>query len=170
MRNMKPAKPAPQKDGDDKNKKQTPDQLKKQIGLGISYLLINLIGLWVFQQFILGPLLIHEVEIPYSEFKAKIAAKQIVDVLPGQEAGNAEYVIQAGAGVNAQDPIDALQTMYHWLADDGKLLAQCSQKARLLGRPRAAYDVAELAWGATERGAQPAPDALAGNLRALLRA
>jgi hypothetical protein len=43
---MKNTKSAPRKDddSDNKDKKQTPDQLKRQIRLGISYLIINLIG------------------------------------------------------------------------------------------------------------------------------
>jgi cell division protease FtsH len=41
--------------------------------------------MWLFQQFILGPILVRETTIPYSEFKAKIAAGQIVDVTLGQE-------------------------------------------------------------------------------------
>jgi 1,2-diacylglycerol 3-beta-galactosyltransferase len=34
------------------------------------------------------------------------------------------------------------------------LLAQRAQNAKRLGRPRAAYDVAELAWAAAARGPQ----------------
>jgi 1,2-diacylglycerol 3-beta-galactosyltransferase len=76
----------------------------------------------------------------------------LVDVLPGQEEGNADYVTQAGAGANAQQPVEALETLHHWLADGGQLLAQSSQNAWRLGRPRAAYEVADLAWAAAGRG------------------
>jgi cell division protease FtsH len=41
--------------------------------------------LWLFQQFILQPLVIRETQIPYSEFKAKIASGEIVEVTLGQE-------------------------------------------------------------------------------------
>jgi len=76
----------------------------------------------------------------------------LVDVLPGQEAGNAEYVIEGGAGERAENPIAALEIVYHWLERDGALLAERAQNARRLGRPRAAYEVAERAWAAAERG------------------
>jgi len=76
----------------------------------------------------------------------------LVDVLPGQETGNADYVIESGAGELAENPIAALETIYHWLACDGTLLAERAQNARRLGRPRAAYEIAERAWAAAERG------------------
>jgi cell division protease FtsH len=69
-------------DDNDKNKKELQE---KQARTWISYLLVNLILLWVFQEFILQPLLIRETQIPYSEFKAKIASGEIVSVTLGQE-------------------------------------------------------------------------------------
>jgi len=76
----------------------------------------------------------------------------LVDVLPGQETGNAGYVIGGGAGERAENPIAALEIVYHWLERGGALLAERAANARRLGRPRAAYDVAERAWAAAERG------------------
>jgi 1,2-diacylglycerol 3-beta-galactosyltransferase len=76
----------------------------------------------------------------------------LVDVLPGQEAGNARYVTQGGAGELALDPIVALEIMSHWLAGDRALLAERAQNARRLGRPRAAFEVAERAWSMATRG------------------
>ena len=70
------------KDNEDKDKKEL---WEKQARTWISYLLVNLILLWVFQEFILQPLLIRETQIPYSEFKAKIASGEIVEVTLGQE-------------------------------------------------------------------------------------
>jgi len=78
----------------------------------------------------------------------------LIAVLPGQEVGNAEYVVRGGAGELAQKPVDALQILFHWLDRGGQLLAQRAENARRLGRPNAAYDVAELAWQAAERGPQ----------------
>ncbi|HVO69069.1 MAG TPA: ATP-dependent zinc metalloprotease FtsH, partial [Aggregatilineaceae bacterium] len=46
----------------------------------IIFLVSSLFGIWLFQQFILEPMLIHQTEIPYSEFKAKLASGQIVEV------------------------------------------------------------------------------------------
>lgn len=76
----------------------------------------------------------------------------LIDVLPGQEAGNADYVIEGGAGERAEDPITALEVVHHWLDGDGALLAERAANARRLGRPRAAYDVAAHAWAAAETG------------------
>ncbi len=76
----------------------------------------------------------------------------LIDALPGQEAGNADYVIQGGAGELGEDPVEGLEIMCHWLDRGGALLAQRARNAKRLGRPRAAYDIAELAWEAAERG------------------
>jgi hypothetical protein len=70
------------KDNEDKNKR---EMQEKQARTWLSYLLVNLVLLWVFQQFILQPLIIRETQIPYSEFKAKIASGDIVEVTLGQE-------------------------------------------------------------------------------------
>jgi 1,2-diacylglycerol 3-beta-galactosyltransferase len=72
----------------------------------------------------------------------------LVDVLPGQEAGNAQFVIDGGAGELAQTPLETLEILFHWLDQGGKLLAQRAENARRLGRPRAAFDIAELVWAA----------------------
>jgi cell division protease FtsH len=69
-------------DNEDKNKK---EMREKQARTWISFLLVNLIVLWLFQEFILQPLIIRETQIPYSEFKAKIASGEIVEVTLGQE-------------------------------------------------------------------------------------
>jgi 1,2-diacylglycerol 3-beta-galactosyltransferase len=66
------------------------------------------------------------------------------DVIPGQETGNADYVVEGGAGVIAGDPIDALETLTDWLANDGAGLARATQKARALGKPGAAQAIADL--------------------------
>jgi 1,2-diacylglycerol 3-beta-galactosyltransferase len=70
----------------------------------------------------------------------------LIDVIPGQETGNAEYVVSGQAGVLAQTPTEVLEAMYHWLEKDRLLYHQQAEQARLLGRPRAAYDAAEFIW------------------------
>jgi 1,2-diacylglycerol 3-beta-galactosyltransferase len=70
----------------------------------------------------------------------------LVNVIPGQETGNAEYVISGQAGDLAQDPIEVLEVMSHWLDKDKELYNQRVQNAYHLGYPRAAYDVAKLVW------------------------
>jgi len=76
----------------------------------------------------------------------------LVDVLPGQEAGNAQFVIEGGAGELAHTPLETLEILFHWLDQGGKILAQRAENANRLGRPRAAFDIAELVWGAVRSG------------------
>jgi 1,2-diacylglycerol 3-beta-galactosyltransferase len=76
----------------------------------------------------------------------------LVDVNPGAETGNANYVVQAGTGEFGQDPIAVLEILSHWLEHGGQLLAERAANARALGRPRAAYTVADYAWTAAQHG------------------
>lgn len=78
-------------------------------------------------------------------------------VIPGQETGNANYVTENGAGELADNPIEVLDIMSHWLQDGGELLARRAHSARNLGRPHAAYDVAEVVWAAAQRGPSSQP-------------
>lgn len=77
----------------------------------------------------------------------------LVEALPGQEIGNAEYVVDGEAGALVEDPLQALASVYHWLEDDRALLNTCAANARKLGHPYAAYRVAELAWQSAQHGA-----------------
>jgi 1,2-diacylglycerol 3-beta-galactosyltransferase len=81
----------------------------------------------------------------------------LVAALPGQEAGNADYILRGGAGEMATEPVQCLKTVFHWLADDGRILKERSEAARGLGRPRAASDIVEraLALAKAPRGAAP---------------
>jgi 1,2-diacylglycerol 3-beta-galactosyltransferase len=67
----------------------------------------------------------------------------LIDVLPAQEKGNVDIVLQSGAGELALTPSEALEVLYHWLADGGSLLAERAANARTAGRPRAAFEIAE---------------------------
>jgi 1,2-diacylglycerol 3-beta-galactosyltransferase len=70
----------------------------------------------------------------------------MVDVIPGQETGNADYVVSGNAGVLANHPMDALEAISHWLEKDRLHYRDQANNARQLGHPRAAYDAAELTW------------------------
>ncbi len=72
----------------------------------------------------------------------------LIDVTPGQEEGNAKYVIERGAGELASEAELAQEVLCHWLLDDCRVLGERAQKARALGRARAAYDIAEICWQA----------------------
>jgi cell division protease FtsH len=70
----KDRKPDPDED------KERQEQMARQMRYGITYILVGLVVLWLFQQFILGPLTVRAVEIPYSEFRQKLADGDIVRV------------------------------------------------------------------------------------------
>jgi 1,2-diacylglycerol 3-beta-galactosyltransferase len=70
----------------------------------------------------------------------------LIDVIPGQETGNANYVVSGDAGVLAANSTEVLEAICHWLEKDGHRYQEQAQNARRLGRPRAAYDIAELIW------------------------
>jgi UDP-N-acetylglucosamine:LPS N-acetylglucosamine transferase len=70
----------------------------------------------------------------------------LVDVIPGQEIGNAEHVVSGNAGALTSNPTEVLEAMAHWLEKDKLHYRQQAQNARRLGRPRAAFDIAELSW------------------------
>ena len=74
----------------------------------------------------------------------------LVGVIPGQETGNADYVVSGNAGDLAKDPVEVLEVMYHWLDKGKELYNQRVQNARRLGYPQAACEVAELAWTAAK--------------------
>ncbi len=57
-------------------------QSQRRFHFGISYLITSLIVLWLFQVLVVDPLT-RGTEIPYSEFKKKLADAQIVDVTIG---------------------------------------------------------------------------------------
>jgi 1,2-diacylglycerol 3-beta-galactosyltransferase len=65
------------------------------------------------------------------------------EALPGQEVGNVRYVVDNGAGVWSPGPIGVLTTAYAWLTGDETALAKCRRAAKHLGKPRAAYDIAD---------------------------
>jgi 1,2-diacylglycerol 3-beta-galactosyltransferase len=78
----------------------------------------------------------------------------LVEAIPGQETGNADYVTQGNAGVLVDDPLDALAAIFHWLDRDAAELRQRAEHARQLGAPEAAYRAADLAWEAAQLGPQ----------------
>ncbi|HYM28186.1 MAG TPA: ATP-dependent zinc metalloprotease FtsH, partial [Steroidobacteraceae bacterium] len=68
---------------DNKDDKQKQELRDKQLRYVIGYVITSLIGLWLFQQFVLSPLAVQATEIPYSEFKTRLVARQIVAVTIG---------------------------------------------------------------------------------------
>ena len=71
---------------DQEDEKERQEQMARQMRYGITYILVGLVVLWLFQQFILGPLSVRSVDIPYSEFRQKLAAGQILTAEIGSSA------------------------------------------------------------------------------------
>ncbi len=83
----------------------------------------------------------------------------LVQVIPGQETGNAELVTREGAGELVLEPLAFLEALGDWLADGGRLYHERAANARRLGRPEAAFDAVDLIWdvcreGSTQRAAR----------------
>ncbi len=76
----------------------------------------------------------------------------IVDVLPGQEVGNAEYVVKHGAGDVVMNPHEVYEVLASWMRQDGKLLKERAQNAQAIGKPYAAYDVARITMETAQKG------------------
>ena len=61
--------------------------------------------------------------------------------IPGQEEGNVSYVVENGAGAYCDTPDGIADIVSDWAG--GSELAQMADRARELGRPRAAYDIVD---------------------------
>ncbi len=88
----------------------------------------------------------------------------IAEALPGQETGNAEYVVQGKAGMLVNDAIEALVQVFHWLDRDCAELKAAAVNARGLGRPEAALRAAERVLEVAVRGAPPVSRGLTSQL------
>jgi 1,2-diacylglycerol 3-beta-galactosyltransferase len=69
-----------------------------------------------------------------------------IDVTPAQEIGNSRYVIENGAGDLATEPLKMLETLAYWIANDRQVLQERTAASRRLGRPRSAFDIADLVY------------------------
>jgi 1,2-diacylglycerol 3-beta-galactosyltransferase len=76
----------------------------------------------------------------------------LIDVIPGQEEGNRDFVLKYGAGVMVENPMQTIETLSHWLADDGRVLKEYAKSACSVGRSNSAFDAADLIWQAAQRG------------------
>lgn len=77
---------------------------------------------------------------------------------PIHEQGNAEFVVLQGAGDRVEAPADVVPVLQRWLENDRALFAKRSAYAQQLGRPRAAYTVAEIIYQLAQ-GVPPTSDA-----------
>lgn len=95
---------------DPEEEKKRREAMERQVRFGIGYLIAGLIVLWLFQQFILGPLSVQAAQIPYSEFKAKLKAGAISDVTISDThiMGEMKNPDAAKAGQPATIPFDTV--------------------------------------------------------------
>lgn len=61
--------------------------------------------------------------------------------IPGQESGNVSYVVENGVGAYCDSPDGIAAIVSGWVG--GNELTQMADRARELGRPRAAYDIVD---------------------------
>ncbi len=76
----------------------------------------------------------------------------LIDVIPGQEEGNADYVVSNGAGDLTNNTEETLEIIAHWLMNDSALLKERAKNAKALSKPLAAKDIATLVYQTTLRG------------------
>ena len=77
-----------------------------------------------------------------SEALACGAAMVVVDPIPGQETRNSDYVLENGAAIKVNNLASLGHKLTALLSEPGRLESM-RQASRRLGRPRAAFDVAQ---------------------------
>jgi len=58
---------------------------RKQIRFSAVYIVVALLGMWLFQALVFQPLLLQAQEMPYSQFRQDVAAGYIDEVTIGEE-------------------------------------------------------------------------------------
>ncbi|MEN6572568.1 MAG: glycosyltransferase [Anaerolineaceae bacterium] len=79
----------------------------------------------------------------------------LIDVLPGQETGNAEYVRAYGAGDMSETPIQLLEVLSDWMRNNGSLYKKRSANAKLIGMPNSSFTIADILWKAANAELAP---------------
>lgn len=72
----------------------------------------------------------------------------LMEIIPGQETGNAEYIKAAKAGVVVNTPLEMLESLHHLLVNNHELLKQYTQHALAIGKPESAFTIADILWHA----------------------
>ena len=67
----------------------------------------------------------------------------LIDVIPGQETGNAEFVVENKAGFWIKNQNELMSIICHLFLEDYNLLKEMQATAFKLGRPEAAFSIAE---------------------------
>ena len=91
-----------------------------------------------------------------SEALAKGLPMIICRPIPGQEERNASYLTKNGVALRVDDSVD-LSAALGWLFNHPETLKKMAEKARALGRPRAAWDAARYILGLARRKTRYSP-------------
>jgi len=76
----------------------------------------------------------------------------IVDALPGQEVGNADFVVSNKAGEFCTTPEELQDCVNRWLANNGEVLQAMTENAARTGKPEAAFTIADESWKLLQEG------------------
>lgn len=68
----------------------------------------------------------------------------LIDVIPGQESGNAKFVQNGNAGFWTKDAIEFIQVLGHLFFNEKRYLGQTKENAQILGKPSSAIKITEL--------------------------
>jgi len=92
----------------------------------------------------------------------------LIEAIPGQETGNAEYVTSNGAGDMAQSTLEILEVVHHLFKDNQVLLNNRAANACRMGMDQSALDVAKILWKAANEGVPHRQRPLQGTLSTIL--
>ncbi len=68
----------------------------------------------------------------------------LIDVIPGQESGNAKFVLEGNAGYWSKNSIEFIRTLGHLFLNDQVKLELIKENAKTIGKPSSAMQIAEL--------------------------
>ncbi len=68
----------------------------------------------------------------------------LIDVIPGQESGNAKFVQDGNAGFWTKNPNEFIQVLGHLFFNEKECLRQTTENAKNIGKPSSALKIAEL--------------------------
>jgi UDP-N-acetylglucosamine:LPS N-acetylglucosamine transferase len=80
-----------------------------------------------------------------------------VDALPGQEVGNAEFVVANDAGAFCTKPAELQTTVTKWLANESAISKQKRKNAARVGKPEAAFKIVDSAWDLVQNSPKGQP-------------
>lgn len=100
------------------------------------------------------PAMLHAADILLSKAGGLILAESLacglpvlmIDSIPGQETGNIRYIRQHRAGIELQSPEELDPILEDWLGKDHSRLKQIARNSSRIGKPEAAYRIAEIIW------------------------